>query len=52
MVILSVGEQEVVAIDPLSGERVLPLRVFDSAWTMALNLTILVEQFSDSSVES
>lgn len=44
IVILSVGDQEVVVIDPLSGERTLPLRVFDSAWTMALNLTILVEQ--------
>jgi hypothetical protein len=51
MVILRIGEQEVAALDPLSGERVLPLRVFDSAWTMALNLTIMVEQFSDPSVE-
>lgn len=46
MVILSVGEQDVVALDPLSGERTLPLRVFDSAWTMALNLTILVDATS------
>ena len=42
LVILSISEQEAVALDPLSGERTLPMRVFDSAWTMALNLTILI----------
>jgi len=44
MVILSVGEQEIAVLDSLVGERTLPLRIFDSAWTMALNLTILVQQ--------
>ena len=43
LVVLRVSDREAVVLDPLRGERSLPLRVFDSAWTMALNLAILVK---------
>jgi ABC-type bacteriocin/lantibiotic exporter with double-glycine peptidase domain len=43
LVVLQLNDQEAVVLDPLHGERSLPLRSFDAAWTMAFNLTILVK---------
>ena len=43
LVVIEVNRQAVIVFDPIKGERILPLRVFDSAWTMGHNLAILIE---------
>lgn len=44
MVVIGMDQQEVTVLHPLKGERSLPLRVFDSAWTTGFNLIILIER--------
>jgi hypothetical protein len=42
MVVIDVSEQKVVALDPLQGERRLPVYVFTAAWARRHNLALLV----------
>ena len=44
IVIVEFTAQEVLVLDPLFGERLLPLDTFQTAWTMSHNLAILVER--------
>ena len=44
MVVADVSEQEVVVLDPLQGERRLPVYVFTAAWARRHNLALLVVQ--------
>jgi hypothetical protein len=42
LVIVGLGEQEITVLDPLQGERRLPLYVFAVAWARRHNLAILI----------
>ena len=42
VVIVEMNESAVVVYDPLYGERTLPRDVFEAAWALQLNLSILV----------
>ncbi len=42
LVVIDVGQQEMIVLDPLKGERVLPSQVFNAAWAMRHNLAIVV----------
>ena len=42
MVVVDVSEQEIVVLDPLQGERRLPVYVFTAAWAKRHNLAMLV----------
>jgi ABC-type bacteriocin/lantibiotic exporter with double-glycine peptidase domain len=44
MVVVDVSEQEIVVLDPLQGERHIPVYVFTAAWARRHNLAILVVQ--------
>lgn len=42
LVIIDAGQQDVIVLDPLKGERSLPIQVFSTAWAMRHNLAIVV----------
>ena len=42
VVVIEMSESAVVVYDPLYGERTLPRDIFNAAWGLQLNLTILV----------
>lgn len=43
VVVIEVTAQLVTILDPLHGERHIPLLIFEAAWTMGCNLAILIE---------
>jgi ABC-type bacteriocin/lantibiotic exporter with double-glycine peptidase domain len=44
LVIIGFSPQEVTVLDPISGERMLSLQTFHTAWAMRHNITILIER--------
>jgi predicted double-glycine peptidase len=42
LVVVDVTEQEVQVIDPLYGERALPLETFNAAWAITHHLAMLI----------
>lgn len=44
LVVTGFGHHEVSALDPLNGERTIPLPTFIAAWGMRHNLVILIER--------
>jgi hypothetical protein len=44
MVVADAGRGEVVVLDPLKGERSIPLQAFSTGWAMRHNLAIIVER--------
>jgi len=44
VVVADFTAQDVLILDPLRGERAIPLQIFNSAWTMGRNLAILIER--------
>ena len=44
LVVIATTKQHVLVLDPLKGERSLPLQAFIAAWTMQRNLAIIVER--------
>lgn len=43
-VVTGFGQHEVSVLDPLNGERALPLPTFTAAWGMRHNVAILIER--------
>jgi len=43
-IIVEMNESDVVILDPIYGERVLPVDIFELAWALQLNLAILVSR--------
>lgn len=44
LVVVAVSQYEVSVLDPLKGERLLPLQAFSTAWALRHNLAIMVER--------
>jgi ABC-type bacteriocin/lantibiotic exporter with double-glycine peptidase domain len=44
IIVTDFGQQDILALDPLAGERVIPLQTFSAAWGMRHNLAILIER--------
>lgn len=44
LVVIGASQQEVMVLDPLRGERALPLQAFNTAWAMRHYLAIMVER--------
>jgi len=44
LVTVEVSREDVRVLDPLAGERMIPLKTFNAAWGMRHNLTIIVER--------
>jgi ABC-type bacteriocin/lantibiotic exporter with double-glycine peptidase domain len=44
LVVCAVSQYEVSVLDPLKGERLLPLQAFSTAWALRHNLAIIVER--------
>jgi ABC-type bacteriocin/lantibiotic exporter with double-glycine peptidase domain len=44
VVVIECAAQGVVILDPLQGERQIPLPIFQAAWTIGCNLAILIER--------
>jgi len=44
LVVVGATQQQIVVLDPLKGERSLPLQAFSTAWAMRNNLAIIVER--------
>jgi ABC-type bacteriocin/lantibiotic exporter with double-glycine peptidase domain len=44
VVVLGASQDHVVVLDPLKGERSLPIQAFNTAWSMRHNLAIIVER--------
>ncbi|MEK6288183.1 MAG: cysteine peptidase family C39 domain-containing protein [Acidobacteriota bacterium] len=44
LVVVAVSQYEVSVLDPLKGERLLPLQAFSTAWALRHNLAIIVER--------
>lgn len=44
LVVVAVSQSEVSVLDPLKGERLLPLQAFSTAWALRHNLAIIVER--------
>lgn len=42
LIVTAVGEYDVLVLDPLTGERSIPLSTFNAAWGMRHNLAILI----------
>jgi ABC-type bacteriocin/lantibiotic exporter with double-glycine peptidase domain len=42
VVVVDFTAQDVLILDPLQGERSVPLQIFNSAWMMGRNLAILI----------
>lgn len=43
LVVTSLTQQDVLVLDPLTGERTIPVQTFSAAWGMRHNLAILIE---------
>ena len=43
VVVVGASQHEIVVLDPLKGERSLPLQAFSTAWAMRHNLAIIIE---------
>lgn len=44
VVVVGASRHQIVVLDPLKGERSLPLQAFSTAWAMRHNLAIIVER--------
>lgn len=44
VVVVGASQHQIVVLDPLKGERSLPLQAFSTAWAMRHNLAIIVER--------
>lgn len=44
VVVVDVSQHQINVLDPLKGERSLPLQTFNIAWAMRHNLAIIVER--------
>ena len=44
LVVVGASQHQIIVLDPLKGERSLPLQVFSTAWAMRHNLAIIVER--------
>lgn len=44
VVVVGVRQHQIIVLDPLKGERSLPLQTFNIAWAMRHNLTIIVDR--------
>ena len=44
VVVVGASQHEIIVLDPLKGERSLPLQAFSTAWAMRHNLAIIVER--------
>ena len=44
MVVVGASHHQIVVLDPLKGERSLPIQAFSTAWAMRHNLAIIVER--------
>jgi len=44
VVVVDARHDEIVVLDPLKGERTLPLQAFSTAWAMRHNLAIIIER--------
>lgn len=44
LVVTAFRQQDILVLDPLSGERAIPLTTFSAAWGMRHNLAILIER--------
>ena len=44
LVVIGFRQQHVIVLDPLTGERAIPLPTFTAAWGMRHNLAILIER--------
>lgn len=43
LVVVGASEQKIVVLDPLKGERSIPLQAFTAGWAMRHNMAIIVE---------
>jgi len=44
VVVVDASQDQIVVLDPLKGERSLPLQAFSTAWAMRHNLAIIIER--------
>lgn len=44
VVVVDASQHQIIVLDPLKGERSLPLQAFSTAWAMRHNLAIIVER--------
>lgn len=44
MIVVGITQEEIIVLDPLKGERTLPLQSFNTAWAMRHNLAIIVKR--------
>lgn len=44
VVVVDASHNQIIVLDPLKGERSLPLQAFSTAWAMRHNLAIIVER--------
>lgn len=44
LVVMSIGEQDIIVYDPLRGERALSKQTFSTAWAQRHNLTIIIQK--------
>jgi ABC-type bacteriocin/lantibiotic exporter with double-glycine peptidase domain len=44
LVVVGASQDEIIVLDPLKGERILPLQAFSTAWALRHNLAIIVER--------
>ena len=44
LVVVGASQHEIIVLDPLKGERSLPLQAFSTAWALRHNLAIIVER--------
>jgi ABC-type bacteriocin/lantibiotic exporter with double-glycine peptidase domain len=44
VVVVGASQHQIIVLDPLKGERSLPLQAFNTAWAMRHNLAIIVER--------
>ncbi|MFY9608557.1 MAG: hypothetical protein WAU45_08070 [Blastocatellia bacterium] len=44
VVVVGASQNQIIVLDPLKGERSLPLQAFNTAWAMRHNLVIIVER--------
>jgi len=44
VVVIGIDQQAVIVLDPVEGERSLPIQAFSSAWAMRHNLAIIIQK--------
>lgn len=44
VVVVGASQHQIIVLDPLKGERSLPLQAFSTAWAMRRNLALIVER--------